>query len=64
MSTVIPQSDKLKNAIEWISEKRNNNPDIRPSQLAEDASLRFDLSPRDSEFLLRFVKNGDYQNIA
>ena len=64
MSTIISQSDKLKNAIEWISEKRKNNPNIKAMQLAEDASLRFDLSPRDSEFLLRFVKDGEHQNTA
>jgi hypothetical protein len=64
MSTIIPQSDKLKNAVEWISEKRKNNPNNKAAQLAEDASLRFDLSPKDSEFLLRFVKNGEHQNTA
>ena len=64
MSTIIPQSDKLKNAVEWISEKRKNNPNNKAAQLAEDASLRFDLSPKDSEFLLRFVKDGEHQNTA
>jgi hypothetical protein len=64
MSTIIPQSDRLRNAIEWISERRKENQAIKPAKLAEDASLRFDLSPKDSEFLLRFVKNGEHQNTA
>ena len=58
MSTVQPQGESLKKAIEWISEQRRKHPDISAVKLANDAALRFDLSPKDSEFLLRFVKQG------
>ncbi len=64
MSTIQPKSEQLKKAIEWISEKRRMNPQIQPALLADEAGFRFDLSPRDSEFLLRFVKNDDHQNPA
>ncbi|MCF8075518.1 MAG: hypothetical protein K9K63_02770 [Desulfotignum sp.] len=56
MSTVQPQGEALKKAIEWVSEQRRKSPDISVTRLANDASLQFDLSPKDSEFLLRFVK--------
>jgi hypothetical protein len=56
MSTVQPQGEALKKAIEWISEQRRKHPDMSAVKLANDAALRFDLSPKDSEFLLRFVK--------
>ncbi len=56
MSTVIPQGDALKKAVAWVSEKRNAQPDLNVKKLADDACLQFDLSPKDSEFLLRFVK--------
>jgi len=56
MSNVQPQGEALKKAIEWISEQRRKYPDMSAVQLANDAALKFDLSPRDSEFLLRFVK--------
>ena len=59
MSTIQPQGDALKKAIEWISEKRKNNPETSPVRLADEAALQFDLSPKDSEFLLRFVKQGN-----
>lgn len=59
MSTIHPQGEALKKAIEWISEKRKENPDATPVRLADEAALRFDLSPKDSEFLLRFVKQGN-----
>ena len=56
MSNVQPQGDALKKAIEWVSEQRRKSPDTPATRLANDAALRFDLSPKDSEFLLRFVK--------
>jgi hypothetical protein len=62
MSTILPQGEKLKHAVQWISEKRKENPDINLAKLVDDASFRFDLSPKDSEFLLRFVKNDNSQN--
>lgn len=56
MSTVIPQGDALKKAVVWVSEKRKAQPDFNVKKLADEACLQFDLSPKDSEFLMRFVK--------
>ena len=64
MSTLQPQGDKLKKAVQWISEKRKETPDINPVKLVDEAGFQFDLSPKDSEFLLRFVKNDNHQNSA
>jgi hypothetical protein len=61
------KGEKLKNAVRFISEKRGNKPDIslvELNKLVDDASLQFDLSPKDSEFLLRFVKDDNSQNTA
>jgi len=64
MSTLQPQGDKLKKAIKWISEKRKQTPDINLVKLVDDAGFQFDLSPKDSQFLLRLVKTNDDQNPA
>jgi hypothetical protein len=64
MSTVQPKSESLKKAVKWISEKRKETPDINLTRLVDDAGFRFDLSPKDSQFLLRLVKNDDRQNSA
>ena len=64
MSTIKPQGEKLRNAVKWISEKRNENTDIKLGLLVDQASFQFDLSPKDSEFLLRFVKDDNRQNPA
>ena len=57
MSNVQPQGEALKKAIQWISDARRKSPDTPAIKLANDAAMQFDLSPKDSEFLLRFVKH-------
>lgn len=56
MTTLAPQGEALKKAIQWISEKRKADPQINLVKLVDEAAFQFDLSPRDSEFLLRFVR--------
>ncbi|MCA1787003.1 MAG: hypothetical protein LC657_13600 [Desulfobacteraceae bacterium] len=56
MSNVQQQGEALKKAIQWVSDERRKLPDTPAVKLANDAALRFDLSPKDSDFLLRFVK--------
>ena len=57
MTTLQPQGEKLRNAVQWISDERQKNTKISNSSLVDQACVRFDLSPEDSEFLLRFVKS-------
>jgi hypothetical protein len=46
--TILPEKENLRRAIRWITEK-----DKPTLQLIEEASVRFDLSPADSAFLIR-----------
>ncbi len=57
MATINSGSQSVKKAIAWISEKRKEHPEKDVALIAEDANFRFDLSPKDSEFILRFVKD-------
>ena len=59
MATIKPGSDGLKKAVEWISEQRKNNPEKDATLIAQEANIKFDLNPEDSEFILRFVKDPD-----
>ncbi|MCP3922680.1 MAG: hypothetical protein GY714_08855 [Desulfobacterales bacterium] len=52
-----PKGEILKNAIEWISHEKVANPDMNPLLIADKAAIRFNLTPKDSEFLYRFVKD-------
>ncbi len=64
MSTIQPKGEKLKKAVKWISEKRKQDPGISTGKLVDSASFQFDLSPKESEFLLRFLKDDNHQNSA
>ena len=56
MTTIMPQSELTRKAVAWICEMRDNG-DRRPdSALIEEAGVRFNLGPKDMEFLLRFFK--------
>lgn len=54
--SIQPQGDDLRKAVKWISEERKFNPDKAVGELIREASAQFDLSPKDAEFLDRFVR--------
>jgi hypothetical protein len=55
MGTILPKGEDLRKAVKWISEQRKYNPEAKPAKLVEEACLKFDLSPKDSEFLTKFA---------
>jgi hypothetical protein len=56
MTTVMPQGEDLRKAVAWISEERQSSPQKKLAKLVEEASVKFDLSPSDAEFLFKFFK--------
>jgi hypothetical protein len=50
---LLPQGESLRNAVRWISERRREDPKLKLLQLVEEASRRFDLSPVETDFLMR-----------
>ncbi len=54
--TIQPEGEILRKAVKWVSEERTYNPQLSLNQLIESAGLKFDLSPKDAEFLARFVR--------
>jgi hypothetical protein len=52
--SILPEGEQLRRSIKWISDQRVDDPDAKLSQLIEQASLKFDLSPKDAEFLMNF----------
>ena len=45
---LLPKSESLRRAFQWLAEQG-----LCSLKTVEQASLRFDLAPRDQEFLLR-----------
>ena len=62
MTTVIPQSELTKRAIDWICEQQAalDNPAARRTAI-EKAAVRFNLGPLDVEFLERLF-TGEAEN--
>ena len=57
MATIMPESEHVQKAIKWISTNLEEK-DAEPLKtLIEKAILKFDLSPKDSEFLMNFFAN-------
>ena len=49
-----PEGEQMRKAIRWVSSRREEEPGANLSVLLEEASMKFDLSPKDQEFLMRF----------
>ncbi|HJR03007.1 MAG TPA: hypothetical protein VKA83_15315 [Methylomirabilota bacterium] len=43
----------IKQAVKWIDEQLHDNPQADRTKLIDEAGRRFDLTPLDSEFLMR-----------
>jgi hypothetical protein len=56
MTTMMPQGEDLRKAVKWISEERQAGTERKLAKLVEEASVTFDLSPVDAEFLFKFFK--------
>ncbi len=56
MPTILPEGDAIRKATRWASQERQQQPDKNINVIVEEACLRFNLSPKDSAFLSRFLK--------
>ena len=63
MTTVAPTGKNVNKAIKWISDKRQDEPETCGplGALIERAAKRFDLSPKDADFLFRFFQKEGQQ---
>jgi hypothetical protein len=57
--SVIPEGKKLRKAVKWISDERLEKPGAGLARLISDACVKFDLPPKDAEFLMRFFTEKD-----
>jgi hypothetical protein len=62
MTTVMPEGEALRKAVKWISAELGDNEGKPVQKLINEAVARFDLSPRDAEFLMSFYKSKELQD--
>jgi hypothetical protein len=53
--SILPEGEQLRRAVKWISDERLDNPGAGLSKLIGEACLKFDLPPKDAEFLAHFL---------
>jgi len=56
MTTVQPEGEDLRKAVKWISDERKYGAEKTLLKLIEEASLKFDLSPVDADYLTNFFR--------
>ena len=56
MTTIQPEGEALRKAVKWISDERQYGDPKTLLKLIEEASLKFDLSAMDTEYLINFFR--------
>ncbi len=56
MHDILPEGEDLRRAIKWVSGCLQEGQGKSIPQLVEDATFKYDLSPKDSEFLMGFFR--------
>jgi hypothetical protein len=54
----MPEGENLRRAIKWISANLVENPNQPVPALIDKVVFKFDLSPKDAEFLMAFFRKG------
>ncbi|SPD73507.1 conserved hypothetical protein [uncultured Desulfobacterium sp.] len=54
MATIIPEGEKIRQAVKWISEIKQEDENASVFSLIEKAALKFNLSPKDENYLRSF----------
>jgi hypothetical protein len=57
MPSIMPEGVAVRKAIQWISQMRQEEGKTPLALLIEKASVRFNLPPKDCEFLNRFFSD-------
>lgn len=52
----MPEGEGIRKAIKWIAASIDENPGLPYQKLVHQAALRFDLSPKEAEFLMEFYR--------
>lgn len=53
MTTIMPQSELLRRAVSYVSDVQKEYPAKKIAEIIDEAAMRFNLSPLDSDSLLR-----------
>ncbi|MGD0658948.1 MAG: hypothetical protein ABSD38_12855 [Syntrophorhabdales bacterium] len=58
MAYPFPEGEELRRAVKWVAAGLRESPGQQVGRLVEQAIFKFDLSPKDGEYLLNFFRSG------
>ncbi len=58
MHDLLPEGEDLRRAVKWVTDNMRENPGRPVQPLVQEAIFRFDVSPKDAEFLIRLFSKG------
>ncbi len=58
MNDTLPKGEDLRRAVKWVSGNLLEEPGQPLGPLVQEAIFKFDLSPLDADFLIRFFTEG------
>ena len=56
MSQIVPEGEAVRKAVKWISSECKENQESNIYKLICEAAVKYNLSPKDEEFLRVFYK--------
>ena len=56
MHDTLPEGEDLRRAVRWVSDGLQDSPGQPVQSLVKEAIFKFDLSPKDAEFLIGFFR--------
>ena len=59
MATIVPKGEKVKQAVKWIAAERMEDEEKGITLLIQRAAAKFNLSPKDEEFLQVFYRENE-----
>jgi hypothetical protein len=62
VTAIMPEGERIRRAIKWIAAEIEENPGQSYHKLAREALARFDLSPKEGEFLIEFYRKEKGEN--
>ena len=58
MATILPEGEKIRKAVKWISAERQEDESKKNLLLIQEAAHKFNLSPKEEEYLVSFYNSG------
>ena len=57
MHDLLPKGEDLRRAVRWASERLQEDPEQPVQPLVQEAIFKYNLSPKDAEFLIGFFRD-------